>query len=166
MTDDTARWVLPLLAAGQAQKEMTVNEALARVDLLLQASVAAIGLDTPPAAPVPGDVWVVGDAPTGAWAGQANALAGYTADGWRFVGPREGLSVWSEADGVAALFAGGGWRTGQVTARALVVAGVQVVGVQQPAIAAPAGGTVTDAEARGTLDEVLAAMRAHGLIAG
>ena len=31
---DTARWALPLLEAGQAQKEMTVNEALTALDLL------------------------------------------------------------------------------------------------------------------------------------
>ena len=33
---DTARWALPLLEAGQAQKEMTHNEALQRLDLLAQ----------------------------------------------------------------------------------------------------------------------------------
>lgn len=37
MTDlsTTSRWQLPLLAVGQTQKEVTHNEALARVDALL-----------------------------------------------------------------------------------------------------------------------------------
>lgn len=35
MMDDTPRWTLPLLAAGQAQKEMTHNEALSLLDLIV-----------------------------------------------------------------------------------------------------------------------------------
>ena len=40
----TDRFALPLLAAAQAQKEVTHNEALARVDALLHAVVVAVGL--------------------------------------------------------------------------------------------------------------------------
>ena len=49
---ETSRWALPLLDAGQAQKEMTHNEALARLDLLAQAGVQAVGVDAPPPGPV------------------------------------------------------------------------------------------------------------------
>ena len=83
----SARLGLPLLAPGQAQKEMTHNEALAAIDLALAASVRAVGLDAPPLSPTPGESWIVGASPTGAWAGQAGALAGWTAGGWRFVRP-------------------------------------------------------------------------------
>ena len=81
MTDTTARLALPFLAAGQAQKEMTHNEALARLDLVVDATVEAVGLMTPPASPLPGQAWVTGAAPTGDWMGQANALAGWTESG-------------------------------------------------------------------------------------
>ena len=65
----TARFALPLLHAGQAQKELFHNEALVLADGLLQPCVEALGLDTPPPSPAPGQCWIVGDSPTGAWAG-------------------------------------------------------------------------------------------------
>ena len=162
---ETARWSLPLLDAGQAQKEMTHNEALAIVDLLQAPAAVAVGVEAPPVNPVAGQCWIIGAAPTGAWAGHARALAGWTTGGWRFVPAREGLSVWSTADGCSAVFTGGAWVIGRVAATELAVGGVKVVGGQRPAIGAPAGGASVDAEARATLAQVLAALRAHGLIA-
>lgn len=162
---DTARLMLPLLAAGQAQKEMTVNEALARLDLATQAAVVSVGANTPPGTPAEGDAWVTGAAPTDAWAGQAGVIAGWTAGGWRFVAPREGMTVWSIADGCTAIRTGGMWRVGRIAGAALTIGGVQVVGARRPAIAAPSGGATVDAEARVALAAMLAALAAHGLIA-
>lgn len=45
------------------------------------------------------------------------------------------------------------------------VAGTQVVGAQEPAIPDAAGGITVDTEARAALNALLAAARAHGLIA-
>lgn len=163
---ETDRWGWPLLDAGQAQKEVTHNEALASVDLLLHAAVVTVGVDTPPAGPTVGQCWIVGGAPTGAWAGRARALAGWTAGGWRFAGPREGQTVWSEADGCAATFSGGQWRVGRVAATELAIGGVRVVGARRPPIAPASGGTTVDTQARAVLDQVIAALTAHGLIAG
>jgi uncharacterized protein affecting Mg2+/Co2+ transport len=59
----------------------------------------------------------------------------------------------------------GGWIIGDVPAQSVSVAGTQVVGTQQPAVASPSGGATVDAEARTALSSLLAAMRAHGLIA-
>ena len=42
-TNDTPRWSLPLLAAGQAQKEMTHNEALSLLDLVVHPCVRRWG---------------------------------------------------------------------------------------------------------------------------
>src|SRR3546814_21161687 len=80
MSEETStRLALPLLNPGQAQKEMTHNEALTLLDLTLGAFVRDIGVAEPPAAPAIGDCWLIGAAPVGAWAGQAHALAGWTA---------------------------------------------------------------------------------------
>lgn len=164
--DSSARLTLPFLAAGQAQKEMTVNEALTRLDIAVQASVIAGGIDTPPAAPESGQCWIVGDAPTDEWSGRAGMLAGWTSGGWRFVRPVEGMTAWSAAEGMTWRHIGGAWKAGELGGSRLVIGGVQVVGAQQPAIAAPSEGSVIDAEAREALASILAALRSHGLIAG
>lgn len=166
MIDDvTARLALPMLQPGQAQKEMFHNEALARLDLAVQAVVAEVGRNTPPDAPALGACWVVGSAPTGAWAGHARALAGWTSGGWRFIAPHDGMQAWSLADDQPIRHDGGVWRVGMLRGAALFVGGAQVVSDQQPPIASPADGAVVDAQARATIIFILNAMRAHGLIA-
>jgi hypothetical protein len=164
MADATARLALPFIAPGQAQKELFHNEALARIDALAQAAAVAIGVTDPPAAPMPGQCWVLGDGPSGAWAGQDRALAAWTEGGWRFVAPVAGMSVWSVADGLLARFDGERWRLGDVPARRFIVGGVGVVGMQQSAIDAPNGGTIVDSEGRAVISAILIALRAHGLI--
>lgn len=166
MADTTARFALPLLAAGQAQKELFHNEALTIVDALLQPVIEALGTEDPPAAPVPGQCWIVGTQPTGAWAGHAAALAAWTDGGWRFAAPHAGMTAWSLADGMFVRFDGAVWQIGQIAGRALLIGGRQVVSMQQPAIAEPAGGGAPDAESRAAISAILAALRTHGLIAG
>lgn len=166
MTDQTTRLELPLLHAGQAQKEGTHNEALTLLDLLLHGCVERVGEDTPPETPQPGECWIIGDAPTGAWAGRSGHFAGFTAGGWRFAAPREGMRLWSNASETTVTFRSGTWRIGDVrAASALVVGGRKVVGAVQPAIPSPGGGSNIDSEARSVLESVLEALRNHGLIA-
>ena len=166
MTDtQTDRFALPLLQPGQAQKEMWHNEAIAALDLIVQPAVAAAGLNTPPTAPASGQSWIVGAAPTGAWAGKADHLAGWTDGGWRFAAPVDGMAAWVAADAVTARYASGRWTLGEEACAHLVIGGERVVGPRQPAVAPPAGGAVIDVESRAALAAILAALRAHGLIA-
>ncbi|WP_033919492.1 DUF2793 domain-containing protein [Sphingomonas sp. 37zxx] len=163
--DETDRLALPLLHAGQAQKEIIHNEALVRIDLMLAAAVQAVGMSVPPADPVAGACWIVGTGASGAWAGQDGAIAGWTANGWRFVAAREGMRAWSIADGVEARFRGGAWRLGEVAARVVLIDGQQVVGSQKAAVANPVGGETIDLQGRVAVVGILAALREHGLIA-
>ncbi|MFK3891151.1 DUF2793 domain-containing protein [Sphingomonas sp. NPDC079357] len=166
MTDeDSARLGLPLLAAGQAQKELWHNEALTLLDLAVQATVEEINRNAPPAAPQPGQCWIVGGTPTGAWSGQAGAIAGWTVGGWRFVAPRAGLRVRHLPSGQTAVCDGSGWRIGEVRASSVLVDGVQVVGARAAAITVPTAGATIDAELRGCVDAILIMLRKHGLIA-
>lgn len=128
-------------------------------------SAGVRALDVPPADPAAGASWIVGAAPTGAWSGRAHALATWTAGGWRFVRPREGMAVWDGQALVPVRFVGGAWERGVGRATRLIIAGEQVVGARSGPIAEPAGGGVADAEARATLGAILAALRGHGLIA-
>jgi hypothetical protein len=163
MTEPTPRLALPLLEPGQAQKEMFHNEALALLDIAVQGSAEG-PIDTPPADPRPGDCWIVGAAPDGEWAGRAGCVAGWTAGGWRFVAPREGMRLWLGLARGFALFADGEWRLGQAHGK-LFVEGQQVVGIRSSAIPEPAGGMVVDGEARTAIVALLEALRSHGLIA-
>lgn len=144
----TDRLALPTLAPAQAQKEMTHNEALLGLDIAVQPVVVAVAPATVPAAPAPGQCWIVGIGATGAWQGHDGALAGWTSGGWRFVAPFEGMAAWSVADGGTARRVGGGWH----------------IGARGAAIAEPSGGTTIDPQARGTLVAVLDLLGRHGLI--
>lgn len=166
MTQSTARHGLPLIAPGQAQKEWSHNEALAALDLLAHPHAEAVGTNTPPGGPAEGQCWIVGPAPTGDWAGRAGALAGWTAGGWRFVAAREGMTVRTAGTAGFVRFAGGAWVAGILDGAALRIGGEQTVGPRRAAIADPAGGGTVDAEARGAVTAILAALRGHGLIAG
>jgi hypothetical protein len=146
MTDDpTARWALPLLAAGQAQKEVTHNEALALIDLILDPLVEVVGATTPPEAPEPGRCWVVGAGASGAWSGQDAMLAGWTAGGWRFAAPQQGGAVRVRATGAVHRWTGAAW-------------------LAPPVVEPLTGGTTTDAEARAAIAMLVDALRAAGLL--
>lgn len=162
--DATPRLGLPFLAAGQAQKELTHNEALALADAAICPAIQAVGVDAPPANPVLGQCWIVGAAPSGAWTGQAQALAIWTSGGWRFVPAVDGLQAWVLSDRVWAVRDGGIWRVGEARAKQLILDGQRVVGARQPGVSPPAGGTVIDVEARAAINAILARMSAHGLI--
>ncbi len=163
--EDSPRLALPMLAPGQAQKEMWHNEALALLDIAVQATVDGMDSDGPPPAPQAGRCWIVGNAPTGDWAGHAGAIAGWTAGGWRFVAPRAGLRAWHAPSGQEAVYDGTVWRRGEVKAARVLIDGRQVIGAQAAAIMAPIGGGTIDAELRTCVETILKAMRSHGFIA-
>ena len=165
MANDTARLALPLLQAGQAQKEMTHNEALTQIDMLVHPLVESAGVEMPPASPARGQSWIVGAAPTGAWTGQAHAIAGWTDGGWRFVAPVEGMAAQVRDRGHPMTFDGSIWTDAAVRADGYYQGGVRIIGGRGAAISEPFGGAIIDAECRATVGALLATMRAHGLIA-
>jgi hypothetical protein len=162
----SARHQLPYLSAGQAQKELTHNEALALIDMALHASAVSMGTNAPPSSPAPGACWIVGAEPTGAWAGQAQALACWTPSGWRFLAPRTGMRVWLEDQQLWVERRASDWVTGDVTAAKIVVGGQQVVGGRAAAVAIPSGGAIVDTEARSVIATLVARLAEHGLIDG
>ena len=161
----TDRLSLPLLAAGQAQKELTHNEALLLIDVAVQPVVESADIFSPPATPDPGRCWVIAGPATGAWAGHENAIAAWTAGGWLFALPQNGWRAWAIDRGNMIRFDGVDWLDEPSRAGGYHIGGERVVGSRQPAIATPSGGMTQDTEARGAIASMLLAMRAHGLIA-
>jgi Protein of unknown function (DUF2793) len=157
------RLKLPLLAAAQAQKEVTHNEALAMADIAVQAVVQAVAPLGVPASPLVGQCWIVGAAPAGAWAGHAGAIAAWTSGGWRFVAPFEGMQAWSIGDGATVRRTSTAWEIGSMTATTLSVSGQQVVGARRPRVLAPSAGTVVDVQARSAIAALIAGLETHGL---
>lgn len=110
MPDTTARLDLPYIQPSQAQKHVTHNEALQRLDALVQMVVLAIGAQTPPVAPNAGDLHALGAVPVSDWAGQAGMLALWDATSWQFITPQEGWRAFDRDSGLAHVFDGGVWR--------------------------------------------------------
>lgn len=141
----TPRVGFPMLFSGQSQKEVTVNEALLLLDIVLGAGVRGV-LNDPPANPVSGDVWIVGSAPSGAFTDHSNALAGWTDGGWRFIAPHMGWRVHDIGTDQCRLFSDS-WQL-----------------ASQPA--APSGGAVIDVEARTAINALIQALRSARIFSG
>lgn len=94
MPDQTANLALPLLAASQAQKHVTHNEALTDLDALVQISVLDRNLTAPPGGATEGDRYIPAGPATGAWTGQENTIAVARDGAWVFYTPREGWLAW------------------------------------------------------------------------
>ncbi len=109
---ETSQLGLPLLQPAQAQKHVTVNEALARLDGLVQLRLQSRSLDVPPEAADEGWVWAVPMAATGAWTGQGGRLAVAVNGGWAFADPQRGWRGWIVDENCEALHDGAGWRAG------------------------------------------------------
>lgn len=143
-TSTSPRHALPLLFAGQAQKEVFVNEALALADALLHPAVEG-EINDPPVTPAEGESWLVGAMPTGAWEGRAGALACFQAGNWIFAAPRDGMAALDRSTGQRILFRSG-W--------------------QRPATPAePVGGATVDLEARAAIVDLIGALVAGGFLA-
>jgi len=107
---NTPRLGLPYLAAGQAQKHVTLNGALADLDGLVQTVVVSRSLAVPPTAPLDGQIWLVPPQPTGTdWTGLTDRLVRYEAGNWSTLPMVEGHLVYVADEKTLVLFGAGGW---------------------------------------------------------
>ncbi|NJC39986.1 hypothetical protein GGQ87_000244 [Brevundimonas alba] len=96
MSDDTtARLGLPYLAAGQMQKHVTLNEALTRLDALVQSAVVSRTEPIQPAEPPDGALYILpADAAGAAWSGRAEGtLMRAETGGWTVIDAPDGMVV-------------------------------------------------------------------------
>lgn len=139
----TPRNGLPLLFAGQSQKEATVNEALLTIDLLLGAAVESV-VTVPPITPSVGQMWIIGSDATAAFNGRDNYLAAWTEGGWRFLQPYAGLRIHDRTASAQRIF-DGVWKIAN-------------------APDAPNGGAIVDSEARASIVAILQALKTACII--
>jgi len=106
---ETGNLALPLLAAGQAQKHVTVNEALTRLDVLCLLAVKSRAVSAPPGGAAEGDRHVVPAGATGDWAGMGGRIAVRVNGGWDFIAAKSGWRAWVEDEAIEIVFASGAW---------------------------------------------------------
>ena len=107
--DQTPNLTLPYIVAAQAQKHITHNEALRKLDAIVQLAVLDRDLAAPPVAPVNGARYIVAAAPTGAWVGQSNRIAAYQDGAWAFFPPLEGWLAWIADEDSLVAWTGTAW---------------------------------------------------------
>lgn len=100
---------LPFLAAGQAQKHVTVNEALRLLDGLVQLSVLDRDLTAPPGGAVDGERYIVASGATGSWAGWDLDVALRVDGAWLRLSPGPGWRAWIEDEGLLLVYNGSAW---------------------------------------------------------
>lgn len=108
--DATPALDLPLIAAGQAQKHVTLNEALLTLDALVHLAVSSATLAQPPASPAADLRHIVPAGATGAWSAADGKIALWRDGGWAFLTPRAGWTAWVADEGRHRLFDGAQWR--------------------------------------------------------
>ena len=101
---------LPYLAPAQAQKHVTHNEALRRLDAVLQLAVVDSTVTAPPGSPAEGDRYIVPAGATGAWAGEDGAVAAFADGAWELVPPEAGWIAYDRAAETFLVFADGDWQ--------------------------------------------------------
>jgi len=93
MAEESAKLRIPYIAAAQAQKHVTHNEAMTLLDTLVQLSVLDKDLTVPPGSPAEGDAYIVASGATGAWLGWDNRVARYIDGEWRSYLPGSGAGA-------------------------------------------------------------------------
>lgn len=104
----TGRLGLPYIVTGQAQKEVTHNAGLNRLDAFVTPVVSEI-TNTPPVSPTVGDVVIVGTSGTGDFSGKDNQIAQYLTGGWVFYTPFKWMDAVVESLDSRMTYDGSGW---------------------------------------------------------
>ncbi|PKP91310.1 MAG: hypothetical protein CVT75_09565 [Alphaproteobacteria bacterium HGW-Alphaproteobacteria-14] len=143
-TSSTPNIGLPLLIAGQAQKEFFLNQSLVIIDSLYRGSVIA-SQPAPPSNADEGDCFRVTAPASLGWEDCEDHIAIRIGGSWHFIAPREGMFLFDSAADQFLLYQSG-WRVAST-----------------PAI--PDSGAVIDAEARAAISELIEALRDIGIFA-
>lgn len=134
---------LPLLIAGQSQKEFFVNQALSVLDALTSHAVEA-STPVPPADAVEGECFRVTSPAAQGWTGCEDHIAIRIGGSWHFAPPRDGMRIFDRTAN-ASLFFRSGWQA-------------------ESSPVAPTGGASVDVEARAALAQLIEALGNIGLL--
>ena len=106
---ETSHLGLPLVQPAQAQKHVTVNEALSKLDGLTQLVLASATVTVPPLSATNGDAFGVPSGATGDWATHVGQVAVWSNGGWVYASPSAGWRGFIIDEGLTALHNGLDW---------------------------------------------------------
>jgi hypothetical protein len=106
---ETANLALPFIAAAQAQKHVTHNEALLKLDALVQLAVLTRGFSAPPADPEEGARYLIAAPASGDWSGHENSIAACQDGAWNIFAPNPGWRLWIADEERLLVFTNGAW---------------------------------------------------------
>jgi hypothetical protein len=150
MMQQTPRLALPLIAAGQSQKDVTHNDAVLALDRLVALAVLSASALAPPASPPDGGVWIVPAAGATIWGQPAGTLMHRQDEAWIAALPHDGQVAYVAENGLLLVHAGG-WQI------------VRRMGTPMT-VELPSGGGTIDAEARSALASLISIMEHHGFV--
>jgi hypothetical protein len=138
--DKTPILNLPYILPNQAQKHVTHNEALRLLDVIVQLSVLARNLASPPASPAQGDRYIVAMGASGDWAGQGGKIALYDSGVWQFFAPQAGWRAWIVSEDIETIYTGAAWESNAVDVLNLSQLGIatEADAVNRLAVSSPA----------------------------
>jgi hypothetical protein len=142
--DRTARHALPYLYPSQAHKEVTHNEALSRIDILISPTVQGVASAPQGLDPQPGQCWLISAQPLEIWSGCAHHIACWTGSGWQIAQPFEGMQAFDQSRDAMQYFRAGAWHS-----------------YMAPLL--PHGGATMDEEARASISAIIERLEQIGL---
>ena len=116
----TTQLALTHLVEGQGSAGLTINDAVNKLDAVIQLSVKDRDLTAPPGSPTEGDRYIPAATATGAWVGHENKIMVYLS-GWIALTPKEGWTAWLDDENRRVLYDGSAWvvrTTSSITASA------------------------------------------------
>jgi hypothetical protein len=111
MSDQSSNLGLSFLQPAQAQKHVTVNESLLRLEALIQLGVTSATTAVQPSSPIDGSVYILPAGKTGsAWGAMTDGALAYWPDGaWEQITPKEGWIGFIRDTDLFVHFTGAAW---------------------------------------------------------
>lgn len=110
MSDQTNKLALPYILPSQAQKHVPHNEALQRLDAVVNLTITAEAA-TPPEMPEEGDCLLVAADPMGIWTDRQNLIAVWQDGAWLYLQPQAGWRAFFLESRHLRVFDGAAWKT-------------------------------------------------------
>lgn len=95
--------------AGESGWGQQMSQNMRALDALLSLDVISDAVNTPPSSPNPGDRYIIGPSPTGAWAGNAGKIARFIDGGWEIYEHSVGRRAFVQSNGGLYRWTGAVW---------------------------------------------------------